>query len=211
MDGVNVQVCAFAKSLRMTLWAEHLGLDDASAIDDPNAGLAEWPDPFTSDPAAPNARHHAVVHHPMMPQSDITQLMARLAPIIAAARLLPLPLPLARDPLTQPDESGNHVRGVANGGPPRERKNVYRQTMREPSISNTNSAHGQRRDLARDALPSSTVTFHLSLEGRLGKNIMQLNRNPGRPRRKLARAGPRNECAHGLNWNELRATAGQIR
>lgn len=62
MNGVPVNVCRFAKELRLALWMEHLGLPDASRIEDPIAGLAEWPDQSTSTPSAPNAVHHAVCH-----------------------------------------------------------------------------------------------------------------------------------------------------
>lgn len=62
MDGTAVNVCRFAKDLRLSLWMEHLGLPYPTSIDDPIAGLTAWPDQSTSTPAAPNSVHHAVCH-----------------------------------------------------------------------------------------------------------------------------------------------------
>lgn len=59
INGQPATVCRFAKELRISLWMEHLGLTDRSGIEDPIAGLAQWP--ASSAPVtAPARRHHAV-------------------------------------------------------------------------------------------------------------------------------------------------------
>ncbi len=68
MDGVPVTVCRFAKDLRISLWTEHLGLINADLIQDPIAGIAEWPDCSNSTPDVPNHRHHTVGHHVPTPR-----------------------------------------------------------------------------------------------------------------------------------------------
>ena len=64
--GQSGTICRFAKELRVTLWSEHLGLDDRSLIEDPidsETGRPPcWPDSRESDSDAPLQRHHVVTH-----------------------------------------------------------------------------------------------------------------------------------------------------
>lgn len=102
MNGISVQVCSFAKELRLTLWREHLGLQDNSTIDDPILGLAQWPDQLTSNLAAPNRRHHAVCHHIQAGSVDVSSLRRFILELfklnfIALSGLPPIPFDLIPD------------------------------------------------------------------------------------------------------------------
>ncbi|GAB4539773.1 MAG: phospholipase D-like domain-containing protein [Anaerolineae bacterium] len=93
MKGAGVQVCRFAKELRLALWREHLGLPDSSSIDDPILGLDQWPDQATSNPAAPNRRHHAVCHRVQAPPVDQGALRRFIISLLKTGFVLPLAVP----------------------------------------------------------------------------------------------------------------------
>ncbi len=105
INNANVGVCQFAKEFRQALWGEHLGITDFSRLDDPIASLALWPDRSTSTPANPKQVHHAVCHFVPTPQTDSSQLIAMLNPILSnpfvspLLNLLPLKFPV---PLSDP-------------------------------------------------------------------------------------------------------------
>lgn len=70
--GQPVEVARFAKTLRLALWSEHLGVEEAE-LDDPIHALAVWPSgrPGTQ-------RHHAVVHRVPFPRLPVPPLLAAL-------------------------------------------------------------------------------------------------------------------------------------
>jgi phosphatidylserine/phosphatidylglycerophosphate/cardiolipin synthase-like enzyme len=63
IGGRDAAVCRYAKSLRLRLWSEHLGLDPTD-LDDPVSSIARWPDWSKSTPGSPARVHHAVCHYP---------------------------------------------------------------------------------------------------------------------------------------------------
>lgn len=81
MNGQPMEVARFAKTLRLALWSEHLGLDH-EVLDDPIQALAAWPcgRPGTQ-------RHHAVVHRVPYPRLPVPHWIAHLMnPHVVAAR-----------------------------------------------------------------------------------------------------------------------------
>jgi phosphatidylserine/phosphatidylglycerophosphate/cardiolipin synthase-like enzyme len=70
IGGNAARVCRFAKSLRVRLWSEHLGLDP-KLMDDPVAAVAHWPDWSKSTERAPLRVHHAVCHYPRPPNTTL--------------------------------------------------------------------------------------------------------------------------------------------
>jgi hypothetical protein len=63
MDGSAVNVCRFAKNLRISLWAEHLGVSDPKKLEDPIAAIGLWPDWSKSTKKSPSRVHQAVCYH----------------------------------------------------------------------------------------------------------------------------------------------------
>lgn len=70
MGGRAVQICGFAKHLRLRLWEEHLGIKDRNIIDDPLNPDGDHPSgwPRCANPSNQGAEclervHHAVCHH----------------------------------------------------------------------------------------------------------------------------------------------------
>ena len=66
MQGLPLVVGRFAKELRISLWTEHLGLEDRGSIEDPieqeSGRPAGWPISQNSSSGSPSYRHHAVCH-----------------------------------------------------------------------------------------------------------------------------------------------------
>lgn len=73
--GHPAKVCRFAKSLRVRLWSEHLGLT-AGDVDDPVIAVSRWPDWSKSRPGAPSRVHHAVCHHPRTETASLIDWLA---------------------------------------------------------------------------------------------------------------------------------------
>jgi phosphatidylserine/phosphatidylglycerophosphate/cardiolipin synthase-like enzyme len=98
IDGRKADVCRFAKALRLRLWTEHLGLE-ASALEDPIASVARWPDWAKSTPGSPMRVHHAVCHHPQTPTAslvDWAELVRELKGVVKPPPGLDLDAILAR-------------------------------------------------------------------------------------------------------------------
>jgi len=72
MNGQAVAVSRFARALRLALWGEHLGLEEA-VLNDPILALSMWP-----SGKAGTQRHHAVVHRVPSWQFPVPPLLASL-------------------------------------------------------------------------------------------------------------------------------------
>lgn len=60
--GRRVDVCRFARDLRVALWAEHLGLSDEAEVADPIDPATGRPSGWPTGGRGSDRRHHAVVH-----------------------------------------------------------------------------------------------------------------------------------------------------
>lgn len=78
MDGVNVEVCDFAKKLRLKLWSEHLGISNQLELDDPIIALAKFPDRKKSTVAKPAKVHHTVCNFQPLPFARIEDYVIAL-------------------------------------------------------------------------------------------------------------------------------------
>ena len=104
IDGRKVQVCRFAKELRIRIWKEHLNVPDAALLD-PIAAKSQWP--RQGEAGRPTKVHHAVYHSGDVPPRETTiSDWYNALKVIRDFLKQPQPLPnISRDELGLIDEA----------------------------------------------------------------------------------------------------------
>jgi phosphatidylserine/phosphatidylglycerophosphate/cardiolipin synthase-like enzyme len=77
MNGEEVEVCNFAKQLRIKLWSEHLGIA-TSELKDPILSLEKFPDRRKSSASNPAKIHHTVCNYQPPPLATLADYLKAL-------------------------------------------------------------------------------------------------------------------------------------
>jgi hypothetical protein len=113
IDGRKVQVCRFARELRLRIWKEHLNVPDIALLD-PIAAKVQWPRQGGS--GGPAKVHHAVYHSGDVPPREATiSDWYNALKVIRDFLKQPQPLPaIGRDDLGLMDEAVHLLESVGS-------------------------------------------------------------------------------------------------